>query len=240
MPLITAHELGKTFTSTAGTATQALKNASLSIEEGEYIAIMGQSGSGKSTLLHILGLLIEPTTGTYQLNGQNVAHLSDTARAHMRNTNFGFIFQAFHLLARTSVLDNVMLPLIYSHEAVSSSKGEHQKRALNVLEQVELSHRLEHTPAQLSGGEKQRVAIGRALVNQPKVIFADEPTGNLDSKTGEKIMKIFENLHKSGHTIIVITHESITADYAQRVITLRDGEIASDAPHNREHTHYAK
>jgi len=240
MSLIQVQNLAKTFTSSAGAQTHALRDVSFSIKENEYVAIMGQSGSGKSTLLHILGLLITPTSGQYILNGQNINDLSEEDRAHLRNSSLGFVFQAFHLLARATVLENVLLPLAYSKTALGWSSQKRQQKALAALDQVELGHRTRHTPAQLSGGEKQRVAIARALVLEPQVIFADEPTGNLDSKTGATVMRLFENLHQADHTIIVITHETITADYAQRIITLHDGQIQSDQKHESKYQHYSK
>ncbi len=219
-----------------GVVTPVLHGVSFSIEEGEFVSIMGPSGSGKSTLLHILGLLDRPTSGTYSFAGENTALLSDEALAQARNHKIGFVFQAFHLLARTSVLENVMLPLYYS----STPKRDFAKRAEVALEHVNLSHRLNHLPHQLSGGEKQRVAIARALVNEPKVIFADEPTGNLDSKTGKTVMDTLDKLHKQGKTIIVITHETSAAAYANRIISVSDGKIVADKKSTLEHIHYAK
>ncbi len=219
-----------------GVVTPVLHGVSFSIQEGEFVSIMGPSGSGKSTLLHILGLLDRPTSGTYFFAGENTALLSDEALAKARNEKIGFVFQAFHLLARTSVLENVMLPLYYS----SIPKREYAKRAEAALEHVNLSHRLNHLPHQLSGGEKQRVAIARALVNEPKVIFADEPTGNLDSKTGKTVMDTLETLHKQGKTIIVITHETSAAAYANRIISVSDGRIIADKQSSLERQRYAK
>lgn len=236
MPLVDVKNVSKTFAEEAATATLALRNVSLAIESGEFVAIKGQSGSGKSTLLHILGLLSRPTSGTYSFDGHATTELTDAELAKMRNSTIGFVFQAFHLLSRATVLDNVLLPLTYS----TVPPREHRPRALAALEQVELSHRLQHVSSQLSGGEKQRVAIARALVNQPKLVFADEPTGNLDSKTGHAVMELFDALHRQGKTIIMVTHETVTASYAHRVITLQDGQIISDEAQERAHTHYHK
>lgn len=216
--------------------TQILHGVSFSIKEGEFVSIMGPSGSGKSTLLHILGLLDRPTTGNYVFAGQNTANMTDEALAITRNQSIGFVFQAFHLLARTTVLENVMLPLYYS----TIPKKEYSSMAKVALAHVHMSHRLGHLPSQLSGGEKQRVAIARALVNNPKVIFADEPTGNLDSKTGQAVMNTIDTLHKTGRTVVVITHETTAAAFAQRIIQIGDGRIASDTQTETTHTHYQK
>jgi putative ABC transport system ATP-binding protein len=186
--------------------------------------------------LHIIGLLDQPSSGVYYLNGIDTAHLNEPSRAQLRNTAIGFIFQSFHLLPRTTVLDNVILPLQYTN----LSRREQMARASQALEQVQLQHRLRHTGSQLSGGEKQRVVIARALVNEPKLILADEPTGNLDSKTGQVIMELLKTLHERGLTIIVITHETPTARYAERVISLRDGRIVSDERQDHEHAGYQK
>ena len=217
-------------------ATAALTNISFNVTEGEFIAIMGASGSGKSTLLHILGLLDHPSQGIYRLNNVNTAELTDIQRSRIRNNKIGFVFQAFHLLARTSVLENVMLPLQYS----SLPRSQHIARAKQALAQVDMTHRIDHKPSQLSGGEKQRTCIARALVTQPQVLLADEPTGNLDSITGNTVMELIDHLHKQGLTIIVITHETPTADYAQRIIKLRDGQIISDQLSQARHHHYQK
>src|SRR3989338_4002280 len=217
-------------------ATAALTNISFNVTEGEFIAIMGASGSGKSTLLHILGLLDHPSQGIYRLNNVNTAELTDIQRSRNRNNKIGFVFQAFHLLARTSVLENVMLPLQYS----SLPRSQHIARAKQALAQVDMTHRIDHKPSQLSGGEKQRTCIARALVTQPQVLLADEPTGNLDSITGNTVMELIDHLHKQGLTIIVITHETPTADYAQRIIKLRDGQIISDQLSQARHHHYQK
>ena len=221
---------------TGETKTVAVADISLTINAGEFVSIMGKSGSGKSTLLHILGLLDRPTSGTFVLDGQDVTHLSDEQLAGLRNERIGFVFQSFHLLPRQSVLENVMLPLVYSH----IPRREHTTRAKQALEKVELSHRLSHYPPQLSGGEKQRVAIARALVNQPGIIFADEPTGNLDTRTGEKVMHTIANLHEQGHTIILVTHEHSTASFANRIIEVQDGKVLSDTPNTERHAEYHK
>lgn len=220
----------------AGGKTVALDSVSLQIKAGEFISIMGKSGSGKSTLLHLLGLLDRPTSGKYVFRGRDTSSLTDEELARIRNENIGFVFQAFHLLGRNSVLDNVMLPLVYSHIPVR----EHRAMALKALEQVEMSHRVEYFPTQLSGGEKQRVAIARALVNTPDLIFADEPTGNLDTKTGEKVMQIIDALHEEGHTVILVTHELSTASFAERIIELQDGSVISDRPSAGRHAVYQK
>lgn len=217
-------------------STTALRGVSFSIAEGEFVAIMGPSGSGKSTLLHILGLLDRPTSGAYTFAGENMATLPDETLASIRNQKIGFVFQSFHLLARTTVLENVMLPLYYSNVP----KKEYSTRAKTALSHVNMSHRENHLPSQLSGGEKQRVAIARALVNDPKVIFADEPTGNLDSMTGQAVMNTIDELHKQGRTIIVITHETSAAAFADRIITIGDGKIVSDTKIENSHTHYHK
>ena len=208
---------------TESVETHVLKGVSIEIKKGEFVAIMGPSGSGKSTLMHILGLLDRTTKGDYHLEGKDVTKMEDDELASLRNEKIGFVFQAFNLLPRTTVLDNAKLPLTYS-----SNKKDIDKRTKKVLESVGLGHRLDYFTNQISGGEKQRVAIARALVNGPAVIFADEPTGNLDSKSGLQIMKILEDLNKAGNTIILVTHETYTAEHAERIIRLRDGEIVSD------------
>ena len=203
--------------------TSVLHGLNFEIEKGEFVSIMGPSGSGKSTLMHILGLLDSPSKGQYFLEGKNVTHLDDDSLAKLRNEEIGFIFQSFNLLPRTTVLENVKLPLIYSNEKI-----DHDKRAEEVLKSVGLSHRLHYYTNQISGGEKQRVAIARALVNNPSVIFADEPTGNLDSKSGTQIMEILQKLNDEGNTIILVTHETYTAEHAKRIIKIMDGKITSD------------
>ncbi len=218
--------------------TSVLKGISFSIEKGSYISIMGPSGSGKSTLMHILSFLDKPTSGDYFFEDENVNKLSDDELAEMRNKKVGFIFQSFNLLSTLSVLENVALPLTYT----DVSARERNQRAKDFLEQVSLSHRLNYSPNKLSGGEKQRVAIARALINNPEVIFADEPTGNLDSKSGAQIMKILQELNKKGNTIILVTHEKYTAEHAERIIKIKDGSIIEDAknPHRREAKGYLK
>ncbi len=204
-------------------ATEILHGLSFEIKKGEFVSIMGPSGSGKSTLMHILGLLDRPSTGTYLFEDEDVSKLSDDELANLRNKKIGFVFQAFHLLPKTQVIDNVILPLIYS-----SNKTNHSEIAKKVLESVGLSHRVHHFTNQISGGEKQRVAIARALVNNPEVIFADEPTGNLDSKSGKQVMEILQDLNHKGHTIILVTHETYTAEHADRIIKIVDGLITED------------
>ncbi|GAA0871262.1 ABC transporter ATP-binding protein [Gangjinia marincola] len=201
-----------------------LKGIDLDIEHGEYIAIMGPSGSGKSTLMNLLGCLDTPTSGSYVLNSQDVSQLSDDELAEIRNKEIGFVFQTFNLLPRTTALDNVALPMVYAGE----SKSARSERAAEVLTQVGLADRMDHKPNQLSGGQRQRVAVGRALVNKPSIILADEPTGNLDSKTSVEIMKLFEEIHAAGNTVILVTHEEEVAKEAHRIIRLRDGIIESD------------
>ncbi|MDD5589973.1 MAG: ABC transporter ATP-binding protein [Candidatus Portnoybacteria bacterium] len=224
MPLIEVKKICKTYFD-EGVETRALCDVSFDINEGEFVAIMGPSGSGKSTLLHILGFLDRHTGGQYSFDGKTMDDFSDEELAHVRNKKMGFIFQNFNLLPRTSVLENIKMPLLYSGLA----EKEWEERAKVALEAVDMGHRLEHEPSQLSGGEKQRVAIARALVNKPAVIFADEPTGNLDSKSGKIVMEILQKLNEEqGHTVILITHETYTAEHAQRIIKLKDGEIESD------------
>ena len=201
-----------------------LKGIDLEINKGEYVALMGPSGSGKSTLMNLLGCLDTPTSGSYILNGKDVSKMHDDELAEIRNKEIGFVFQTFNLLPRTTALDNVALPMVYA----GYSKSERMIRAEEVLKQVGLADRMDHQPNQLSGGQRQRVAVARALVNKPSIILADEPTGNLDSKTSEEIMKLFGDIHKLGNTVIVVTHEEEVAAYAHRVIRLRDGLIESD------------
>lgn len=220
--LIELKQLGKTYVS-GDLETEVLKEIDFRIEKGEFVSIMGPSGSGKSTLMHILGLLERPSSGSYHFAGKNINDLDDEDLAHLRNREIGFVFQAFNLLARTSVLDNVKLPLIYSQD-----KRKMDERARKVLKSVGLDHRLNYYTNQISGGEKQRVAIARALVNEPAVIFADEPTGNLDSKSGVQVMEILQNLNAQGKTIILVTHETFTAEHAQRIIRVHDGRIIGD------------
>ena len=206
------------------TTVQALRGVSFSIEKGEFVSIMGPSGSGKSTLMNIVGCLDTPTKGTYLLNQKNVGHLDEEQLAGIRNQEIGFIFQQFHLLPRCTALENVALPLKYA----SVKRTGQLLRAEEVLNKVGLSDRLHHKPNELSGGQQQRVAIARALVNSPSIIFADEPTGNLDSKTGKEVLEIFKELNENGQTIVVITHEHDIAKQSRRTITIKDGEIESD------------
>lgn len=220
--LIEIKNLGK-FYEIAGLKTTVLKGIDLTINRGEFVSIMGPSGSGKSTLMHILGMLDPLSSGKYFFANKDVSSLNDDQMAHMRNKEIGFVFQAFNLLPRTTVLDNVKLPLIYSDD-----KSEMKKKAEEVLESVGLSHRLNYFTNQISGGEKQRVAIARALVNNPSVIFADEPTGNLDTKSGEQVMSILQDLHSQGKTIILVTHETFTAEHAERIVRILDGNVVAD------------
>lgn len=206
--------------------TIALDGVSFNIREGEFLAITGPSGSGKSTLMHIMGFLDRPSAGIYKFKGQSIEDLDDDQLAYIRNEEMGFVFQFFNLLPRTSVFDNVKLPLIYT----KISEEEKRERVLKAIESVGLIHRVKHYSNQLSGGEQQRVAIARAIVNNPAVIFADEPTGNLDSKSGQQIMEILQNLNDQGHTIILVTHEVYTAEMAKRLIRLKDGKVVSDEP----------
>ena len=201
-----------------------LKGIDLEIKKGEYVALMGPSGSGKSTLMNLLGCLDTPTSGNYILNGKDVSKMKDDELAEIRNKEIGFVFQTFNLSPRTTALDNVALPMIYA----GYSKSERVARATDVLQQVNLADRMDHQPNQLSGGQRQRVAIARALVNKPSIILADEPTGNLDSKTSVEIMKLFGDIHAQGNTVILVTHEEDIAAYAHRVIRLRDGLIETD------------
>jgi len=205
--------------------TSVLKGVSFEIEKGSFISIMGPSGSGKSTLMHILSFLDKPTSGDYIFEGKDIKNLSDDDLADMRSKKVGFIFQSFNLLSTLSVLENVALPLTYT----KTSLDDRNEKAKDLLEQVGLGHRLNYSPTKLSGGEKQRVAIARALVNDPEIIFADEPTGNLDSKSGAQVMKILQELNKKGNTIILVTHEKSTAEHAERIIKIKDGDIIEDA-----------
>ncbi len=223
MPLIETVDLWKTFV--MGTEeVHALRGVSIAIERGEYVAIMGPSGSGKSTLMNLIGCLDTPSKGSYLLNGKQVSQMNDDELARIRNEEIGFVFQTFNLLPRATALHNVELPLIY---AGVSSKGR-SERANQALDKVELSDRKHHRPNQLSGGQRQRVAIARALVNNPSILLADEPTGNLDTKTGVEIMGLFSRLHEGGNTIILVTHEPDVAAHAHRVIHIRDGQVEKD------------
>ncbi|WP_404422864.1 ABC transporter ATP-binding protein [Nibricoccus sp. IMCC34717] len=208
-----------------GETIHALRGVTLQIRRNEYLAIMGPSGSGKSTLMNMLGCLDTPTDGRYEFNGKAVAHMDDDELAHIRNQEIGFVFQTFNLLPRSTALHNVELPLIYA----GVGREERLERARQALEHVGLGQRMSHRPNELSGGQRQRVAIARALVNRPSIILADEPTGNLDSKTGEEIMVLFEELYAQGNTMIVVTHEEDIARHARRIVRLRDGLIESDA-----------
>ncbi|PZW39045.1 putative ABC transport system ATP-binding protein [Mesonia algae] len=203
---------------------KVLKGIDLNIRKGDYVALMGPSGSGKSTLMNLLGCLDTPTSGSYILSGKDVSQLSDDELAEIRNKEIGFVFQTFNLLPRTTALDNVALPMIYA----GKSKKDRDARATEVLKNVGLGDRMDHKPNQLSGGQRQRVAVGRALVNKPSIILADEPTGNLDSKTSVEIMNLFNEIHAAGNTVILVTHEEEIAEHAHRVIRLRDGMIESD------------
>lgn len=223
LPLIATSHLRKTYVAEAAT-TQALRDVSLTIGQGEFVAIMGPSGSGKSTLLHILGFLDRPSAGQYFFDNHEMNEYDEASLAVIRNQKMGFVFQAFNLLPRTSVLENVVLPLRYSNVP----KHEWLARATEAIASVKLSHRVASFPSQLSGGEKQRVAIARALVNRPLVIFADEPTGNLDSQSGRAVMETIEAMHREGRTVVLITHETVTAQYAQRIVQLKDGMVVAD------------
>ena len=223
MPIIKLKKICKTYY-TGEVSTPVLHDINLEIEKGEFVAIMGPSGAGKSTLLHILGFLDDQTSGMYIFGGKRMHTYSEEEKAHVRNEKLGFVFQSFNLLSRTSVLENVKLPLLYSKEKLSNWDDIAEK----AIESVGLSHRLDHHPSQLSGGEKQRVAIARSLVNNPSVIFADEPTGNLDTHSSAGIMKIFQKLNKDGHTVILITHEPDIAKYARRTIHIVDGRVDRD------------
>src|SRR5580698_7113677 len=223
MELLELHEVCKTY-HLGEMDLQVLKGVSLAVGRGELVALMGVSGSGKSTLMNILGCLDRPSSGEYWLDGQEVSRLSGDERAMVRNRKIGFVFQSFNLLARTSALDNVIMPLAYTNATLS--KRECRARGQAMLERVGLGERLDHHPSQLSGGQQQRVAIARALINQPQIVFADEPTGNLDSKTSREILQMFQNLsEEDGITVVLVTHDAGTAHYARRVVCMRDGVI---------------
>jgi len=222
-PIISFRELKKTYIM-GETQVNALQSVSLNIFKNEYVALMGPSGSGKSTLMNVLGCLDTPTSGDYLLNGTNVSSMSDADLAEVRNKEIGFVFQTFNLLPRLSALENVALPLVYA----GISKSARLEKAQAMLEAVGLGERMHHNPNELSGGQRQRVAIARALVNDPSIILADEPTGNLDSATSYEIMVLFEQIHKAGNTIILVTHEPDIADHAHRIVRMRDGLIERD------------
>jgi len=250
MALIDCKNVAKVYSS-EGVETHALRDVSLSLEKGEFVSIMGPSGSGKSTLMHILGLLDTPTMGEYFFYGTDIRKLDENQLAYFRNQNIGFVFQSFNLLPRTSVFENVELPLLYDIyddtkkekkdcdarmtlkgrlQSVfsGSSKQCHAKQIQKALTSVGMEHRIQYSSNQLSGGEKQRVAIARALVNEPDIIFADEPTGNLDSKSGLQVMQILQNLNEAGNTVVLVTHETYTAEHAKRIVRIRDGRVESD------------
>ena len=222
-PLITIKDIGRKYVIGSETI-HALKSVSLTINKGEFVALMGPSGSGKSTLMNILGCLDTPTKGEYILNGINVSHMTDNELAEVRNSEIGFVFQTFNLLPRNTALDNVALPLIYA----GINKEGRQERAKAALENVGLGNRVDHKPNELSGGQRQRVAVARALINNPSIILADEPTGNLDTKTSIEIMGLIEDIHAKGNTIILVTHEEDIAKHAHRIVRMRDGLIEND------------
>lgn len=223
-PLLEVKNIKKYYNPGLDSETRAVDGVDLKIHNGEFVAIMGQSGSGKSTLMHILGFLDTATEGEYIFENTNVTHYTEDQLADIRNTKVGFVFQSFHLLSRTSALDNVKLPMIYA----GIQEKEQTKRATKVLTDVGLQDRLEHHPNELSGGQQQRVSIARALINNPKVIFADEPTGNLDTQSSYEIMAILQALHKKGHTIIMVTHEDDIAQHCTRILTMKDGKLIHD------------
>ena len=224
MPLIETVDLWKTYRM-GDEEIHALRGVSISIARGEYVAIMGPSGSGKSTLMNLIGCLDTPSRGSYHLNGKNVGQMNDDELARIRNEEIGFVFQTFNLLPRATALHNVELPMVYA----GVGKRERARRATEVLEMVELTDRMTHRPNELSGGQRQRVAIARALVNSPSIVLADEPTGNLDTKTGEEIIGLFKRLHAAGHTVVLITHEADVAEHAERVVQIRDGRVEEDS-----------
>jgi len=222
--MIELHAISKTYTRPTGEAVHALSDVSLRIDRGEYVAIVGASGSGKSTLMNIIGLLDAPSAGRYVFEGRDVSRLSVAEQARFRNKNVGFVFQAFHLLPRTSALENVELPLLYSDRPLTNGLGG------KALEAVGLADRMRHTPSELSGGQQQRVAIARALVNEPDLLLADEPTGNLDAASAGEIVRIFQTLHESGRTIVLVTHDLAVAAHARRIVRLDQGRVVGDDP----------
>lgn len=227
--IIVVEDLWRTYDMGSEQQVQALRGVSLRIKRNEYVAIMGPSGSGKSTLMNLIGCLDTPSKGNYWLNGQLVSELDDDQLARIRNKEIGFVFQTFNLLSRATSLHNVELPLIYN----GTPAAERIARAKEALKDVGLESRMNHKPNELSGGQRQRVAVARALVNHPSIILADEPTGNLDSKTGDEIMALFDNLHAQGNTIVLVTHEPDIAEFAHRIVHIRDGQIFSDEPSKR-------
>ncbi|WBA43861.1 ABC transporter ATP-binding protein [Hymenobacter canadensis] len=234
-PVIDTHDISKMYR--MGTEEiHALRSVTITIQRGEYVAFMGPSGSGKSTLMNIVGCLDTPTGGQYILNGKDVSHMSDNQLADVRNKEIGFVFQTFNLLPRATSLDNVALPLIYA----GYSKSDREEKAMQALRSVGLADRAKHRPNELSGGQRQRVAIARALVNDPSIILADEPTGNLDTKTSHEIMDLFEALYVKGNTIIMVTHEEDIARYAHRIVRLRDGLVESDMENTDVATHHVE
>ncbi|MDR3696233.1 ABC transporter ATP-binding protein [Mucilaginibacter sp.] len=229
-PLIILKDIGRKYV-IGSEIIHALKSVSLTIKKGEFVALMGPSGSGKSTLMNILGCLDTPTKGEYILNGINVSHMTDNELAEVRNKEIGFVFQTFNLLPRNTALDNVALPLVYA----GVNKADRQERARKNLENVGLGNRVDHKPNELSGGQRQRVAVARALINNPSIILADEPTGNLDTKTSIEIMGLIEDIHAKGNTIILVTHEEDIALHAHRIVRMRDGLIENDYPNENIH-----